>query len=72
MLTVTPVVSAACADARRTFSSFADIGEPQPTSPMTPQRIPVSPTPTVSSRTISSANWSAVATSTQVGCVSRT
>ena len=56
-----PVARLAHADAFRLLTSLGVRGPPLiPTSPMMPDRTPVSPTPTVTSRMISSARSSAV------------
>ena len=47
-----PVSCWAYADALSTFSVFGFVGQKLPISPMTPDLIPVSPTPTVTSRMI--------------------
>ena len=67
-----PVSRCASTAARTTFRSFAVHGQVVPISPMKPARTPVSPTPGVSSATISRATPSTVFASMSGGCEAAT
>ena len=67
-----PVSRCACTAARTTFRSLAVHGQVVPISPMKPARIPVSPTPRVTSSTISRARASTVRPSMSGGCEAAT
>jgi hypothetical protein len=60
---VAPVACCAREAARSVFSSHGSAGQLIPISPMMPERTPVSPTPTWTSRTISSSIASSGASS---------